>query len=226
MVKLPFMPLSPRLTENLSNRFLFLADPISKMFPLLKTKLLQADFDISPREYTAIAVMTGLFYYFLVLFLFTFLTLVSKQDFIVLGFIVAFIFFAFMFLSVVFYPNIVGSRRTRALDANLVPALRHLLIEIKSGVPLFNAMVGVSKDYKEVSVEFRKIVKDISTGMKESDVLDLAAHRNPSFQFRRAIWQINNAVRSGSDLGIALAAIIEDLSKEQKNTIKKKRQKH
>jgi len=109
----------------------------------------------------------------------------------------------------------------RELEKNLVPALRHLLIEVKSGVPLFNAMAGITKGYGEVSQEFKRIIKDINTGAKEVDALNDSVQRNPSFAFRRGLWQISNAITSGADIGDALKAIIEDLTKEQITAIRR-----
>jgi flagellar protein FlaJ len=126
-----------------------------------------------------------------------------------------------MLVSGLYYPRIVAKRRMRELEKNLVPALRHLLIEVKSGVPLFNAMAGITKGYGEVSIEFKHIIKDINTGAKEVDALNDAVKRNPSFSFRRGLWQISNAITSGADIGDALQAIIDDLTKEQITAIRR-----
>lgn len=39
--------------------------------------------------------------------------------------------------------------------------------------------------------------------------------RNPSLYFRRAIWQLVNALKAGSDIASALGAIVETLTREQ-----------
>lgn len=52
------------------------------------------------------------------------------------------------------------------------------------------------------------------------DSLEELAVRNPSMYFRRAIWQMVNAMRSGSDIGENLECVINALAKEQMVQIK------
>jgi len=97
----------------------------------------------------------------------------------------------------------------------LLDSLEHILIEIKSGVPLFNAMIGVTEGYGEVSDEFRIVVKEINAGIPEIKALEKASLRNPSLYFRRSLWQITNAMKAGSDVASALEAIVNNLTQEQ-----------
>jgi pilus assembly protein TadC len=219
--KIPFSPFPPKVMDSLSDKFALVGNLVAKRFPNLKLSLLQAGIDITPRKYGAIAFVTALFYGMLFILLFVLLTIILQIDLLILGILASGGFFGFMFFAAVFYPVVRARRRMRVLETNLIPALRHLFIEIKSGVPLFQAMSGITIGYGEVSEEFRKIVRDINTGTKETDALDEAAHRNPSFKFRRALWQITNAIKSGADIAEALNAIIEDLAREQITAVRR-----
>jgi flagellar protein FlaJ len=203
MNKLPFAPLPPKTLKKLSKYFYVFGDPISKRVPGLKADLAQAKIDLDLREYLSIVLITAMFYLFLFLFLLIFLSLILNINLFPINLLLPVVAAALMFVSGLFYPRVVARRRMRQLEKNLVPALRHLLIEVKSGVPLFNAMAGITKGYGEVSE------------------LNAAVKRNPSFSFRRGIWQISNAITSGADVGDALEAIIEDLTKEQVTSIRR-----
>ena len=101
-------------------------------------------------------------------------------------------------------------------------AIRHLYIQVKSGVSLFDAMVSVSKgNYGLISKEFERAVKEIATGKDEIEALEDLSFRNPSPYFRRTIWQIINSLRAGGDIGKTLKIIANDLSEEQKVKIRK-----
>jgi len=219
--KIPFSPLPPAAMDKISNNFIALGELFSRMMPSLREQLYQAEMEISSKKYVAIAIVTALFYAILIFFVLIMLSIILQMDFIPIALMLSIVFYAFMFFSVLSYPRIITMRRMRKLETNLVPALRHLLIEVKSGVPLFQAMMGVTKGYGEVSEEFSKIVTDINTGKSETEAINDAARRNASFKFRRSLWQITNALKSGSDIGDALQAIIEDLSREQVSAIKK-----
>ena len=51
------------------------------------------------------------------------------------------------------------------------------------------------------------------TSHPELDALAEASHENPSLQFRKVLWQISNALKVGSDVGEALEAIVEELTR-------------
>ncbi len=219
--QLPFAPFPDRTMKKISKYFYVFSDPISKILPSLKTDLQQAKIEVDYREYVAEVFFTAMFYLVLFLFLFIFLSIILLINLFPINILMSVAFAGFMLFAGMYYPKIIVRKRMRELDKNLVPALRHLFIEVKSGVPLFNAMAGVTKGYGEVSLEFKHIVKDINTGSKEVDALNDSVKLNPSFSFRRALWQISNAITSGADVGEALQAIIEDLTKEQITAIRR-----
>ena len=220
MKKIPFSPLPPKIMNRLARRIMGLGNAFSKLMPTLKLDLLQANINLKPKEYASYSIITAIFYAFFIFFVIFFLGTILKLDLVFLSIILGIVFFLFMLFSSLLYPRIVSRRRMRKLEENIVPALRHLLIEIRSGVPLFHSMSSVSEGYGEISIQFKEIIRRISTGVKEVDAIAEATKKNPSFQFRRALWQISNALKSGADIGDALEVIIQDLTKEQVIRIK------
>ncbi|MFH1053262.1 MAG: type II secretion system F family protein [Candidatus Woesearchaeota archaeon] len=114
------------------------------------------------------------------------------------------------------YPKLSAFKRIKNIDRNLLPALRTILIQVNSGIPLFNVLVGISsEDYGEISVEFKKVVKEINTGTPEVEALEVVSSQNPSVYFRRAVWQLVNGIKSGASVEIVIREVINALSQEQ-----------
>lgn len=122
----------------------------------------------------------------------------------------------FVFLQQINYPKLLANKRIRGLERNLLPALQDIMIQINAGVPLFNVLVSISKnDYGDLSTEFERVVREINAGEPEVDALERMVTKNPSLFFRRAIWQLVNGMKEGSDIGSVLHEIIGALTSEQ-----------
>ncbi|MEM7825363.1 MAG: type II secretion system F family protein, partial [Candidatus Aenigmatarchaeota archaeon] len=127
-----------------------------------------------------------------------------------------------VFYYVVFYPKKILREKIRLLEKDLLYALRHLLIQVRSGVTLFNAMVSVAAgDYGLISEEFEEAVREINAGVSEIDALEAMSWRNPSLYFRRVIWQLVNGMRAGSDIATTLREIVNGLAIDQRIEIRK-----
>lgn len=123
----------------------------------------------------------------------------------------------FVFLQSALYPHVTLGRKMRALNRDMLFALRHLLIQIRSGVPLYNALVSVSEGgYGIISQEFGRTVKEVNAGVSQVDALENMAMRNPSIYLRRAIWQIVNALRAGSEVAKVLESLVEQFAAEER----------
>lgn len=189
---------------------------IAKSKPSLKLDLFQAEMPLHPKVYSSIIALTTTFYFSVmtpIIFLIGYIAS-GKPDFF-LPLAIGGIFSLFVFSYLMRYPKFVAMRRIKKLEKDLLDVLQHVLIEIKSGVPLFNAMIGITDGYGEVSDEFKIIVKEINAGVAEIKALERASLRNPSLHFRRSLWQITNAMKAGSDIASALEAIVDNLTQEQ-----------
>ena len=71
------------------------------------------------------------------------------------------------------YPRVYFNRKQKELEINLMPALEDMLVQLNSGVPLFDILVNISlSDYGEISNEFKRAVKKINAGMPQIEVLE------------------------------------------------------
>ncbi len=221
MTQIPFVPFPLKRALSFSRFLTFFGNALSQFMPSLKLNLYQADIPLLPREYMSLTIFSSLFYFILISSMTFFIGALAGTGDFLFPFFIGLIFSIFVYFYLLMYPKLVASRRVRSIERDVLTALQHMLIEVKSGVPLFNAMVGISEGYGRVSEEFRRIVKEINAGTKENDALDEASQKNPSVHFRRALWQIANALRSGSDVAKALEAIVDVLAKEQIIAVRK-----
>jgi flagellar protein FlaJ len=219
---IPFVPFPiKKAAKEATDHFSKFGDMVCKAFPSLKMSLYQAKIELRPREYASLIVLTSVFYFVLMTPLIFWIGLIAgKIDFFI-PLLVGTVFSTFVFFYLIQYPNLVAARRMRVLESDLLSALQHMLVEIKSGVPLFNSMISISVDYGEISEEFKKVVKEINAGKSEMAALEESSRRNPSLYFRRTLWQLTNSIKAGSDIGNALEAIVHNLTQEQIIAIRK-----
>ncbi len=222
--RIPFVPFPMPLMRKISKRFLGFGDKLSKVLPGFRVKLSQAELDFQPREYLAIAFFSLIFWTSMTFTLLFALSIFVKlpPNFIFTIIPVSIVIGFLSFFYIIFYPSLIIARKVKDLEKNLLFALRHLLIQVKSGVPLFDGLVSVaSGNYSLISKELGECTKKISTGLEQTFALEELALKNPSLHFRRVIWQISNAIKTGADLGTTLEAIVQNLGEERKVSIRK-----
>lgn len=212
---IPFTIYSPEILKrkSASRKLLF----SRRMYNGLQNELASADAGLSSAEYLTICVHNLPFVFFAVYIFSTTLLVVlgAGMPFLIsLG--IAFLAAVFVFIIQLIYPKVYNSRRQRDIERNLIPALSDIHVQLTSGVPLFSILVNISSsDYGALSDEFNKAVKKIHAGFPESEVLEELGESNKSPFFRRALWQISNGMRAGSDIAIIIKESIRSLSEEQ-----------
>ncbi|MEM7826403.1 MAG: type II secretion system F family protein [Candidatus Aenigmatarchaeota archaeon] len=222
MKRIPFVPFPLEKALKISKPFLFISSKLAKLNPFLAQRLAQAEIEVKDREYLAVAIFSSLFWFFIIFSLFSLLGFALKQNFLFVSLPFSFLISSITFFFITFYPNLLLSRKDRDIEKNLLFAIRHLFIQVRSGVSIFDSLVSVSKgNYGVISEELGKCVKEISTGKEETLVLEELAFRVPNVGFKRVIWQIVNCLKAGGDIGNTLDMIARNLSEEQKVKIRK-----
>jgi flagellar protein FlaJ len=220
--RIPFVPLPLEKASKISRIFLWISSKFIKLNPFLAQRLVEAGFEIKDREYMAIAIFSSVFWFFLIFSLFISMSAVMHKNILYLSLIFSLLISGISFVYITFYPNLVISKKNMNIDKNLLFAIRHLFIQIKSGVSLFDALVSVSKgNYGLISDEFSRCTKEIVTGREDAAALEELAFRNPNISFKRVIWQIVNSLKAGGDIGNTLNLLAQNLSEEQKVKIRK-----
>ena len=153
---------------------------------------------------------------FLLLAIFT-----QNINLFLLGAIIIPIMFIFSFYSGLYAPKAKALKDSRKIGAELPYALRHLLIEVKSGIPIYQALVTISEGYGKVSENIKNMLKEINGGKSEIEALEENIIQNPSFTYRKSFWQILNSLKTGTALEKTLQSTVENIIKDQILSIKR-----
>ena len=223
--RIPLLPFPLPRARRMSKRFLGIGESLSHMFPGLEFNLEQAGYDFDAREWMAMAFFTAVFYFSILFGPMALLTVAARVDIVraigisfLVGFVIGFV--SLIYISM--YPRLSVTKKVNKIEHFLPYGLHHLLIEVRSGVPLYNSLVSIAQsNYGMLSQEFKRAVNEINTGKSEIAALEMLARENPSLYFRRVIWQMVNALKSGADIGQTIKQIVDNLGEEQRIAIKK-----
>ena len=218
MKMIPFCPLPVEKARKVSRRFNFLAGRLSRMAPGLEQLLKQINSPLDKIEYLSIAAFSAVFMSTLVFAITIIISLyiVDPIRAVSIGLLTGPTLFIAIIIYLIKYPRMLSKSRVRGMEKNLVYGLKHIYIQLRSGVPLFDSFRSLALGgYGMLSDEFGILVKAVQTGSDIDVEMDNLAIRNPSPFLRRALWQISNGIKSGSDMSSVLRTIIENISKEQ-----------
>ncbi len=224
-MRVTFLIFSIERANRINRKFIWIGERIAKFIPGLRPDLEKAGLHIAPERYTTASVFSaavyGMAFFFMTFFLFylrdEFVT--PKNTYMSIG--LGLMFSAIFFVLHIIYPGIIANKYAAGIDQSLMFALKSMLIQVTSGVSLFNAMVNVSKsNYGTVSKEFDNVVREINAGESEAKALEKLALRTKSEYLKKTSWQLLTSLRSGASLKGALATVVESLNNQQIRAIK------
>ena len=145
------------------------------MFPKLGVELSQANIGINVKEYCSIMVFILIFY--AIIFSFVLSLLLSKfvptyakifgiplpySTFLGIG--LGILAGVLIFIQVYTYPKMQIKKRVRLIESNLVYALRTMLVQLKSGISLFDSLssIAYSNRFGQLSEEMKTAVDNIN----------------------------------------------------------------
>lgn len=192
---------------------------ISKFFPGLSVKLVQAGIfekpeDFIKKSFLISSVMTPVIILILTII---FIRMQIVKWVLILAFPMLFFL---LFLNFMRRPDVLIKKKEREFDREIVFAGRFLVIELQSGVPIYNAMLSVSNSYKIIGKYFKEILNRVQIGTSMSDAINEAIEITPSQNFRKLLWQVFNSLKTGADLATALSSTLDQISTEQVITAK------
>jgi len=120
-----------------------------------------------------------------------------------------------LFFYLVKAPEVYIARQKREINQELIYAGRFLIVELKSGVLLYDALKTVAKSYKSIGKYFRAIVTNVDLGTNLEDALVEAIEFTPSEDLRRVLWQMLNAINTGADIAESLTSVVEQITRQQ-----------
>jgi flagellar protein FlaJ len=212
---------SEKLQES-SKAFNLPAKKLLLIFPELEWNLKRAGYNMNAAEYLASVLFISLAAFFAT-------GLVATAPFLAMGApinpylsaglpVLVGVFAFFYFLMI---PKLKITRLSKAIDKDLEYMLKDMQIQMTAGVPLFNTIANIAAGgYGACSKTMGEIVQEVESGSSMRDVLNNFGILSPSEYMRRALWQIANAMQTGSDIKIALIALSNDIRQEKENKIK------
>jgi len=190
------------------------------VFPSLAKDLRRADMDAEPTYFIMSTGFTSIIASALI-----WITIVVLGPMVKLPLIYTLLSFPIVFVLIFFWlmqmPKMKMKKKEKDLDRDVLFAGRDMVISLKAGLPLFNAMANVSKNYGIASVEFQKIVERIESGVPADVALQEASEVNSSRRFHQILFQIIAALRSGSDIATGLEVLLDQISREQVIALKR-----
>jgi len=192
---------------------------IAKSIPGFNVKLNQAGIIDTSEEFVKKTLLSSFYMTtgitVLVLTIFAQLEIVSN--------IIYFIFpllYVFMVSYMLKIPDVKIIRKGREISKEIVFAGRFLIIELESGVSLYDAMENVSKNYEVIGIYFKKITDKVSMGTTMEDAINETIETTPSSNLTKVLWQILNSLRTGADISQSLSSILDQIVREQAIEVK------
>jgi len=187
---------------------------LAKNFPHLKNDLAQAGMEIKPSDFIKKTVISTII--FTVALLVVGMLVLSKLEvnlaiLAILIPVIGIMIFGLFINS----PKSKIKKRINEVEKEIIYAGRFLMIELSSGMPLFDALVNVSKAFKYIGKHFKEIIDKAEIGEPLDTALNDIIEKTPSENFRKLLWQIMNALRTGADVSTALESVVEQISREQ-----------
>ncbi|MEM4389623.1 MAG: type II secretion system F family protein [Candidatus Micrarchaeia archaeon] len=240
-MRIPLFLLPQAATLPLARRLKGVGDRLARYYPGLRYDLKLLKSDLDEGEYIIVALQNALAWTVLILLLMVGLYAaqgkVTKEvlarslssapaladtlwriRLALLPALAAFFVFLGAFL---YYPRVMVRKVVEAIDKDLVFALKDLLVQVSSGISLYNAMANIARaGYGRVSSEFGATVQDISAGESQERALEKMALRTESEFLKRTAWQMVTVLRTGASVRGALAALVTNLSQQQAASIK------
>ncbi|NTV22878.1 MAG: type II secretion system F family protein [Nanoarchaeota archaeon] len=140
---------------------------------------------------------------------------VSAKVLIFTLFIAVPVFFTMTFFYFFQLPSVKINKIDREINKEIVYAGRFLVVELESGVSLYDAMKNVHKSYPVVGSYFKEIIDNINIGTAMEDAIAEAIERSPSQSLTKILWQISNSLRTGSNVASPIKSVVETLIREQ-----------
>ncbi|MBW2990922.1 type II secretion system F family protein [Candidatus Woesearchaeota archaeon] len=187
---------------------------LARNMPDLKLKLSQARMREEPEHYIKKTLNTALLLSFgLIIIGFAFIKEPGVLFFLPIIFIFGFVYF-------LRYVDVKIEKIKRSINQEIIFAGRFLIIELESGVPLYNAFVNLGKNYEVIGPFFDEIVEKVNLGTTMEEALNEAITLTPSPELRKLMWQVLNSMRTGADVANSLNAVIDQIVRQQQIAVK------
>ena len=216
ITRIPLMFFSLAQAQSMGARFHAIGVRILPFYPNVRYDLKNLGVDFPAEDYCSAAFLSGAIWAVMIAaFLAIFLTAAPSIPFVLkivlpflAGFLALFVATAFFLM----YPRMMGKSIGSTIDKELIFAMRDMLIQISSGIPLFTVIENLgSANYGYVSMEFQRVATNVKGGSSLLNEIELMAIRTQSEYLKKISWQLVTAIRSGANLTSTLKSIVKIL---------------
>lgn len=187
---------------------------LARHFPDLKLKLVQARMADTPEYY----LRKTFFLSFLVTLGLLFPVFGFFKSPLLLLAVPFLLLIAFLYL--VHYVDFRIKRFQNAISKEIIFAGRFLIVEIESGVPMYNAFKHIAENYEHIGLYFSDIVERVELGTPIEEALNQTINTSPSPELQRMLWQLLNSLKTGSSVSTALTSVFDQIVREQQIAVK------
>ncbi|MDE1860440.1 MAG: type II secretion system F family protein [Candidatus Micrarchaeota archaeon] len=103
----------------------------------------------------------------------------------------------------------------KEIEKDVLFAARDMIVSMRSGMPLFNAMATISEGYGAASAEFGKIIRLIQVGTPTEQAIEEVSSKSGSRTFQRLMLQASTSIKVGADVVNSIQEVINDVSQER-----------
>ena len=194
---------------------------LMKQNPNLKIKLLQAGIKKKPYDFIKQNLVVS--FYTATAFFFILLSLAKSFEIHFSVFFYAGSFIALFLLSFNYFmkiPDVIMRRKEHEIAREIIFAGRFLIVELESGVPIYNAMINVAENFDVIGKYFKEIIDKINMGTTMEEAITEVIETTPSNNFRKLLWQLLNSLKTGADVSTSLNSVVEQITHEQMIEVK------
>lgn len=186
------------------------------MMPDLELKLRQAQMADTPVYFIKKTIMLSNYMTFgLIVIAFGFLGKSEDKTLLLFFLGMAPVMFVIMFFYFIHAPDVHISKRQKAISREVVFAGRFFIIEIKSGVNLYDAMLNVSRNFPEVGRSFNNITTKIDFGTTIDEAINEEIENTTCPHIQKILWQILNSLKTGADISQSLESVLNQIVRIQ-----------
>jgi pilus assembly protein TadC len=212
-IPLVLLPLSS--ANTIGARFRGIGVRVASFYPSVRYDLRNISVNVEAEGYCSIAFLSAAIWSLLITLFVGFVATRSSLPpnaqvlMVFLSFTLVFLFFLILHLA---YPKIIAKNIAARVDRELIFAMRDLLIQISSGIPVFTAIDNVAaSNYEYVSREFQFVSMQVKGGTSLVSALEEMAVRTQSEYLKKTSWQMVTAIRAGAQMDAALKGIVKML---------------
>ena len=192
----------------------FIIKLISDRMPMLPTNLRQAGITEDEDAFIKKTLFGSFFMSFGIIFIvFIVIDKIGKPKWILIPLFPLVLISLFSFM--IKLPQIKITKINKEISREIVYAGRFLVIELESGVPLYDSFLNIVKNYPKVGKCFNEIINKVEMGTPMEDAINESIQHSPSPHIQKILWQIINSIRTGSDISTSIDAVMEQIVKEQ-----------